>query len=46
MPGKTYEAKVFAINPLLDAAGRSVVIRAGRQSGTVLRWECSHACAC
>lgn len=28
MPGKTYEGKVFAINPLLDAAGRSVVIRA------------------
>jgi len=28
MPGKSYEGKVFAINPLLDAAGRSVVIRA------------------
>jgi membrane fusion protein, multidrug efflux system len=28
MPGKTYEGKVLAINPLLDAAGRSVVIRA------------------
>jgi len=28
MPGKTYQGKVFAINPLLDAAGRSVVIRA------------------
>lgn len=28
IPGKTYEGKVFAINPLLDAAGRSVVIRA------------------
>jgi membrane fusion protein (multidrug efflux system) len=28
MPGKTYEGRVLAINPLLDAAGRSVVIRA------------------
>ena len=28
MPGKSYEGKVFAINPLIDAAGRSVVIRA------------------
>jgi membrane fusion protein, multidrug efflux system len=28
MPGKTYEGKVFAINPLIDTAGRSVVIRA------------------
>jgi len=28
MPGKSYEGKVFAINPLLDAAGRAVVIRA------------------
>jgi membrane fusion protein (multidrug efflux system) len=28
MPGKTYEGKVLAINPLIDAAGRSVVIRA------------------
>jgi len=28
MPGRTYEGKVLAINPLLDAAGRSVVIRA------------------
>ncbi len=38
MPGKTYEAKVFAINPLLDAAGRSVVIRAQvANQGTVLR---------
>ncbi|MEP6943445.1 MAG: efflux RND transporter periplasmic adaptor subunit [Betaproteobacteria bacterium] len=38
MPGKNYEAKVFAINPLIDAAGRAVVIRAqvGNQ-GTVLR---------
>jgi membrane fusion protein (multidrug efflux system) len=28
VPGKTYDGKVFAINPLIDAAGRSVVIRA------------------
>jgi membrane fusion protein (multidrug efflux system) len=28
MPGRTFEGKVFAINPLLDAAGRAIVIRA------------------
>jgi membrane fusion protein, multidrug efflux system len=28
LPGRTYEGKVFAINPLFDAAGRSIVIRA------------------
>ena len=28
MPGKTFEGKVFAVNPLVDAAGRSIVIRA------------------
>ncbi len=28
LPGKTYEGKVFAINPLFDAAGRAIVIRA------------------
>ena len=28
LPGKTYEGKVFAINPLVDATGRSIVIRA------------------
>ncbi|MEP6702864.1 MAG: efflux RND transporter periplasmic adaptor subunit [Betaproteobacteria bacterium] len=28
IPGKTYEGKVLAINPLVDAAGRSIVIRA------------------
>ena len=28
MPGKAYEGKVIAINPLVDAAGRAVVIRA------------------
>lgn len=28
LPGKTYNGKVMAVNPLVDAAGRSVVIRA------------------
>ncbi len=28
LPGKTFEGRVFAVNPLLDAAGRAVVIRA------------------
>jgi membrane fusion protein (multidrug efflux system) len=28
MPGKTYPGRVIAVNPLIDAAGRSVVIRA------------------
>ncbi len=28
LPGKTYEGRVFAINPLVDAAGRAIVIRA------------------
>jgi membrane fusion protein (multidrug efflux system) len=38
LPGKTYEGKVFAVNPLLDAAGRSIVIRAiVRNSDTSLR---------
>jgi membrane fusion protein (multidrug efflux system) len=38
IPGKTYEAKVFAINPLIDAAGRAVVIRAQvRNQDTALR---------
>src|SRR6266567_2111117 len=38
MPGKTYEGKVFAINPLVDAAGRAVVIRAQvRNADTTLR---------
>ncbi len=27
-PGKTYEGKVYAVNPLVDAAGRAIVIRA------------------
>jgi membrane fusion protein (multidrug efflux system) len=38
VPGKTYEGKVFAINPLVDAAGRAVVIRAHvRNQDTTLR---------
>jgi len=38
MPGKTYEGKVFAINPLVDTAGRAVVIRAQvRNQDTTLR---------
>lgn len=28
LPGKIYEGKVFAVNPLVDAAGRAIVIRA------------------
>jgi len=28
VPGKTFDGKVFAVNPLVDAAGRSIVIRA------------------
>jgi membrane fusion protein (multidrug efflux system) len=38
MPGKSYEGKVLAINPLIDAAGRSVVIRAQvKNQDSVLR---------
>lgn len=38
LPGKTYEGKVSAINPLFDAAGRSIVIRAlVRNTDTALR---------
>ena len=28
LPGKTFEGRVLAVNPLIDAAGRAVVIRA------------------
>ncbi|MFO1282757.1 MAG: efflux RND transporter periplasmic adaptor subunit [Burkholderiales bacterium] len=28
VPGRTYNGRVYAINPLVDAAGRSIVIRA------------------
>jgi membrane fusion protein (multidrug efflux system) len=37
MPGKTYEGKVIAVNPLIDAAGRSIIIRAqvGNQDTTL-----------
>ena len=38
LPGKTFEGRVTAVNPLLDAAGRSVVIRAQvRNADTSLR---------
>ena len=38
IPGKTFDGKVFAVNPLLDAAGRSIVIRAVvRNAETSLR---------
>jgi membrane fusion protein (multidrug efflux system) len=38
LPGRSYEGKVFAINPLVDAAGRSIVIRAiVRNADTALR---------
>ena len=47
MPGKSYEGTVFAINPLIDAAGRSVVIRAQvRNQGTCCAQACSRGCAC
>jgi membrane fusion protein (multidrug efflux system) len=38
LPGKTYDGKVLAVNPLVDAGGRSVVIRAVvRNQDTSLR---------
>ena len=38
LPGKTFDGKIVALNPLLDAAGRSIVIRAVvRNSDTTLR---------
>jgi membrane fusion protein, multidrug efflux system len=38
MPGKSFEGKVLAVNPLVDAAGRAIVIRAVvRNSDTALR---------
>ena len=38
LPGKKFEGKVYAVNPLVDAAGRSVVIRAiVRNTDTTLR---------
>ena len=38
LPGKTYDGKVFAVNPLVDAAGRAIVIRAQvRNQDTSLR---------
>ena len=37
LPGKTFNGKVFAVNPLIDTAGRAVVIRAqvGNQDTTL-----------
>jgi len=37
LPGKTYQGKVTAVNPLIDAAGRSIIIRAqvGNQDTTL-----------
>lgn len=38
MPGSKFDGKVIALNPLVDAAGRSIVIRAQvRNQDTVLR---------
>ena len=38
IPGKTFDGKVFALNPLFDAAGRAIVIRAVvRNTETALR---------
>jgi membrane fusion protein (multidrug efflux system) len=38
MPGRSFEGKVYAVNPLVDAAGRSIVIRAlVRNAETTLR---------
>jgi len=38
LPGRKYEGTVFAINPLVDAAGRAIVIRAQvRNADTALR---------
>jgi membrane fusion protein (multidrug efflux system) len=38
IPGKTFDGRVFALNPLFDAAGRSIVIRAiVRNTDTSLR---------
>jgi len=38
LPGKTHDGRVFAINPLVDATGRSIVIRAQvKNADTTLR---------
>jgi|SRR5688572_21660972 membrane fusion protein (multidrug efflux system) len=38
LPGKSYDGKVIAMNPLVDAAGRAIVIRAQvRNQDTALR---------
>jgi len=35
LPGKTFEGRIYAINPLIDAAGRSILIRAQVQNPDV-----------
>jgi membrane fusion protein (multidrug efflux system) len=38
LPGKSYEGRVFAVDPLVDAAGRAIVIRAQvRNQDTAMR---------
>jgi membrane fusion protein (multidrug efflux system) len=37
LPGKTYSGRVTALNPLLDAAGRALVIRAQVKNPGILR---------
>ena len=38
LPGQSYEGKVFAVDPLVDAAGRAIVIRAQvRNQDTAMR---------
>ena len=38
LPGRSYEGKVFALDPLVDAAGRAIVIRAQvRNQDTAMR---------
>ena len=45
-PNKTFEGRVLAVNPLVDAAGRSVVIRAQvKNQDAAFGPACSRACA-
>src|SRR4030095_5388481 len=37
MPGKTFDGKVVAVNPLVDTAGRSIVIRAQVRNHSTVR---------
>jgi membrane fusion protein (multidrug efflux system) len=46
MPGKSFDGKVVAVNPLVDAAGRAIVIRcAGAQPGHDVASGHVRACA-